>query len=107
VAVGVRKISNAGCKKVIGKFPSIKMQTAIWWESQIERDYIYLLEIDPNVISYQGQPFKISYQEKGKPRTYIPDFWVKRKQQEQVTEVKPNSKINQPELQKLWLIVTN
>lgn len=107
MAVGARKISNAGRKKVIGKFPSVKMNTAIWWESQIERDYIYLLEIDPNVISYQGQPFKIFYQDLGKSKTYTPDFWVQRNKQGQVIEVKPNSQINKPDNQKLWRIITN
>ncbi|MBD2181884.1 hypothetical protein H6S82_00250 [Planktothrix sp. FACHB-1355] len=48
VAVGVRKFSNTGCRRVIGKFLSLKMNTTIWWESQIERDYIYWLEIDPD-----------------------------------------------------------
>ena len=51
MAVGARKITNRGTKKIIGKFPSLKMNTAIWWESQLERDYIYLLEIDPDVLS--------------------------------------------------------
>jgi hypothetical protein len=78
LVVGVRKITNAGSKKVIGKFPSIKMDAIIWWESQIERDYIYLLEIDPDVISYVGQPFKIFYTDLGKSRSYTPDFLVKR-----------------------------
>ena len=57
LTVGARKITNRGSKKVIGKFPSLKMNTTIWWESQLERDYIYLLEIDPDVTAYQGQPF--------------------------------------------------
>jgi hypothetical protein len=61
LAVGARKITNKGSLKVIGKFPSLKMNTAIWWESQLERDYIYLLEIDPDVLFYQGQPFTITY----------------------------------------------
>jgi hypothetical protein len=107
MAVGVRKISNAGSKKVIGKFPSLKMETAIWWESQIERDYIYLLEIDPNVKAYLSQPFKISYQEQGKLRTYTPDFWVKRMEKEQVVEVKADSQIKKSQNQQLWRIITN
>jgi hypothetical protein len=107
MAVGVRKISNAGRRQVIGKFPSIKMKTVIWWESQIERDYIYLLEIDPNVISYQGQPFQISYQQQGKSRIYTPDFFVKRNQIQQVVEVKANSQINKLQNKRLWQIITN
>ncbi|MDJ0574365.1 MAG: hypothetical protein QNJ65_04270 [Xenococcaceae cyanobacterium MO_234.B1] len=78
MAIGVRPINNAGCRKIIGKFPSVKMQTVIWWESQIERDYIYLLEIDSDVVAYYGQPFKIQYTDKGKSRNYTPDFLVER-----------------------------
>jgi len=107
MAVGVRKIKNTGSRKVIGKFPSLKMETTIWWESQIERDYIYLLEIDTNVISYQGQHEQISYQEQGKSRIYTPDFLVNRNQVQQVVEVKPNSQINQPKNQRLWQIITD
>lgn len=60
-AARARKITNAGNRKVIGKFPSLKMNAVISWESQLERDYIYLLEIDPEVLSYGEQPFTISY----------------------------------------------
>lgn len=95
LAVGVRSITNTGSRKVIGKFPSRKMNTTIWWESQIERDYIYLLEIDPNVVSYKGQPFKLTYISSGVTRSYTPDFWVQRPDRQQVVEVKPTSKVNQ------------
>lgn len=95
MAVGVRSIANKGCRKVIGKFPSLKMNTTIWWESQIERDYIYLLEIDPDVQAYVGQPFQISYISNGKQHTYTPDFWVQRANREQVVEVKPTDAVNQ------------
>ncbi|AFZ28562.1 TnsA endonuclease (plasmid) [Cylindrospermum stagnale PCC 7417] len=75
----------------------MKMNTIIWWESQIERDYIYLLEIDKSVLAYQGQPFRITYSDNGILRTYTPDFWVTRPDKQQVVEVKPVSKINSPE----------
>ncbi len=51
-----RKIRNSGTKKNIGLFASHKMRTGIWFEFLIERDYMYLLEIDPDVKSYQSQP---------------------------------------------------
>lgn len=94
LVVGSRKITNAGSRKVIGKFPSLKMNTAIWWESQIERDYIYLLESDPIVLSYKSQPFSMNYTSLGKKRTYTPDFWVERADFQQVVEVKPITQVN-------------
>ena len=71
--MGVRRITNGG-RKVIGKFPSIKNGRMVWWESQIERDYLYLLEIDPDVVSYEEQPLKIRYYLDGEPHLYTPIF---------------------------------
>lgn len=90
-----RKITNRGSKKVIGKFPSLKANTSIVWESQLERDYIYLLEIDPDVLTYQGQPFTIVYDNRDKRRKYTPDFLVERNGFRQVVEVKPESKVKE------------
>ena len=42
--MSVRKIINKGNRKVIGRFPSLKLKRNVWWESQLERDYIYILE---------------------------------------------------------------
>lgn len=102
MAVGSRKIVNTGSRKVIGKFPSLKMNTAIWWESQIERDYIYLLESDPMVVSYKGQPFSIDYISRGKRRHYTPDFWVDRGDSQEIIEVKPVHQINSEKNQTLF-----
>ena len=102
MTIGVRPIKNSGYRKIIGKFPSVKMQTVIWWESQIERDYIYLLEIDSDVVAYYAQPFKIKYTDKGKSRSYTPDFLVERTNKQQIVEVKPASKINQEKNLNLW-----
>ena len=95
LTVGARKITNRGSKKVIGKFPSLKMNTTIWWESQLERDYIYLLEIDPDVTAYQGQPFTITYDNLDKRKKYTPDFLVERKASKQIVEVKLANKVEE------------
>ena len=65
------------------------MRTGIWFESLIERDYMYLLEIDPDVKSYQSQPLKLAYTLNGKPRKYTPDFLVERQNKQQIVEIKP------------------
>lgn len=88
-----RRITNRGSKKVIGKFPSLKANTSICWESQLERDYIYLLEIDPDVLAYNGQPFTIAYDTQDKRRKYTPDFLVKRNGFKQIVEVKAANKV--------------
>jgi TnsA endonuclease N terminal len=97
-----RKITNTGTKKVIGKFPSLKMSTTIWWESQLERDYIYLLEIDPDVLSYCEQPFTMTYPSQGKLKRYTPDFLVTRSQSQQIVEVKPERLAHAEKNLQLW-----
>lgn len=104
--MGVRKITNKGVKKVIGKFPSLKMQRIICWESQIERDYIYLLEFDPAVISYAEQPLRISYYLDSKERHYTPDFLVKRSDKNLIVEVKQEDKAQKEENQRLFRIAS-
>ena len=89
-----RRITNSGGRKNIGRFTSLKMQDDFWYESHAERDYMYLLEIDPEVISYKSQPFKIAYLADGKERKYTPDLFVERKTKQQVVEVKPKSKVD-------------
>ena len=70
------------------------MNTTVMWESQLERDYIYFLEIDPEVVAYYGQPFTIAYDSLDKRKKYTPDFLVERNNFRQIVEVKPESKIN-------------
>lgn len=70
------------------------MQSLIWYESLTERDYMYLLEIDPEVLAYSSQPLKISYKEDGKHRRYTPDFFIERSQKKQIVEIKPKTQIN-------------
>lgn len=104
--MSTRKITNKGGKKVIGKFPSLKMRRLVWWESQIERDYIYLLEFDPAVISYEEQPLRISYHLNRKERYYTPDFLVERADKSLIIEVKPEEEVQKKENQRLFHIAS-
>lgn len=102
----VRPITNKGSKtKVIGRTPSYKMGRAVAWESQIERDFIYLLEFDPDVLSYQEQPRKFQYRADGKLHSYTPDFEAKTKDKTLIIEVKPAKKAREPDTQRLFKLV--
>jgi len=102
----VRKPTNHG-RKVIGKFPSAKMSRPIWWESQLERDYIYLLETDPDVVAFHEQPFQIRYTIDNTVHTYTPDFLVKRRSgRKQIVEVKPEEVALSEEYGRFSRIVT-
>jgi hypothetical protein len=101
-----RKISNAGTRNLIGKFPSLKMGRIVWYESLLERDYMYLLEIDSDVISYREQPGRIYYTLDGRRRHYTPDLLVERRREKQVVEVKPKKKAEAEEYRRLFRIAT-
>ncbi len=72
----VRTVSNRGRRNVIGYFPSLKMRRMVQFESTLERDLIYLLDFDPQIVEFEEQPLKIAYQHEGKGRGYTPDFQV-------------------------------
>ena len=77
------------------------------WESQLERDYIYLLEIDTDAVAYWGQPFTIAYDRHNRRKKYTPDFLVERRCSKQVIEVKPKSKVESFITSDRFLGVTN
>jgi len=92
--VRVRKPSNrGGVNKFIGKFPSFRLNLLLWFESILERDFLYLLEFDHfDVVSFHDQPCRIQYRLNGKRYRYTPDFYVVRKHKRQIIEVKPLEK---------------
>ena len=90
---GTRKITNQGRRnRVVGKFMSAKMKRAIWWESQFERDYCYILEHDRDVIAYRSQPITISYSFENCVYKHTPDFEIIRHSLvlPQYAEIKPD-----------------
>lgn len=89
----VRKIKNNTSKKNIGYFPSKKNQKSIAYESLLEKDYMYLLEYDKDVLSFTEQPLTIEYNCFDKRRTYTPDLKVSRNNKTQIIEVKPYTKL--------------
>ncbi len=83
------------------------MQSLIWYESLNERDYMYLLEIDPDVVSYRSQPLKISYTLNNQLRRYTPDFFVQRRSREQIVEIKPEKRLNQDQNLQLFQVMNS
>ncbi len=72
-------------------------------ESGIERNYAYLLNYDPQVVSYEEQPCKIAYFFEQKERFYTPDFAVYWRQGlPSLVECKPASKLDDPENLRKW-----
>jgi len=67
----VRKISNRGVRKVIGHFASLKNGGPVPWESQLERDNLYLTEFDKDVIEYRTQTVRIYYRMKNTKSSFL------------------------------------
>lgn len=61
-----------------------------------ELRYFRMLDADPDVITYQSEPFKIPYLWEGSVKNYTPDILVTRRDRKQLIEVKPASLVNEP-----------
>jgi hypothetical protein len=67
----VRKVSNRG-GNIIGRFPSLKLDRMVDFESLIERDFIFLLDFDPQVEAFSEQPLTIEYEADGQQLVQLP-----------------------------------
>ncbi len=71
----VREVVTRSGVHFRGKFPSLKLNRMVHWESTYERDAILHLEYHPLVVSYQEQPsVEIYYDAGGGYHQYVPDF---------------------------------
>lgn len=95
----VRRVSNRG-RNVIGHFPSIKMKRMVAFESLIERDYLYLLDYEPNIEWFEEQPLTIEYQHDGKILHYTPDFHIVEPGRDILVECKPLAFVDKDENQR-------
>jgi hypothetical protein len=89
----VRKVSNRG-GNIIGRFPSLKLERMVDFESLIERDFIYMLDFDSDVVSFTEQPLTIEYEHEGKVLRYTPDFHVIRHGKSSLVECKPEKVVD-------------
>lgn len=70
----VRKIGLT-YRSLSGSFFSVKNNKEVQFESSLERDFIYILEMDWIIQGYYEQPVTIEYKDsEEKLRTYTPDF---------------------------------
>lgn len=89
-------------KQNAGHFISCKMQTSVWYESVLQRDFMYWLEFDPDVVSYSTSTEPLKYYDKGKEKLYYPDFQVIRHQKKQVVDLKFQKAIKSKEYRQLY-----
>lgn len=88
-----RKVITRGPIRVVGKFPSIKSGRMHHWESQLERDRMYQLELDPEVIRFREQPMTLEVSVNGHLHRYTPDLEVQTTHEPLIEEIKPADKV--------------
>lgn len=84
----VRSVHH-GHKNIIGHFPSLKLRRMVAFESLLERDYLYLLDFERDVLMFEEQPLTITYQQSTITRSYTPDFLLQRRSHPLLVECKP------------------
>lgn len=90
-----RPVITRGPIRVVGKFPSKKSGRSLHWESQLERDRMFMLEFDPEVLSFKEQPKTYNVIVNGELRRYTPDLEIITRTGTVVEEVKPADKVAQ------------
>lgn len=88
---------------VRGSFVSAKNGCAVSWESQLERDLLYLLEVDPRVLLFREQPVRLHLFVDGRRREHVPDLLVDWVDCSAFIEVKPEDKVFDPNFQAVAL----
>jgi hypothetical protein len=91
-----RQVRHGGGGNFIGYFCSLKMDRMVCFESLLERDLIFLLDFDANVLSYEAQPFSLPVRSNGRRRSYTPDFLIYTKSGKLLVEVKPTQFVDKP-----------
>jgi hypothetical protein len=94
----VRNIPRYGAgRKNLGKFASVKTGRVAWYESLLEKDFMYLLDYDRDVSYWHEQPLRIRFSHGAKVHRYTPDLEVHRAAQKQLIEVKPKHEVDSGE----------
>lgn len=91
----------------IGKFPSLKLDRMVGYQSLIERDFIYLLDFDAAVTTYAEQSVSLHYREGSKQRRYTPDFSLAYNDQNYLVECKHHAFMQSDKNELKWIAARN
>ena len=98
---------NRGYKQTVGSFSSCKMGTSVWYNSLLQKDFMYWLEFDPDVLSYTTPAITIDCYSNGRHKSYAPDFQVVRHTKKQIIEVKPKKKVESDDYRRSHRILSD
>jgi hypothetical protein len=82
-----------------GSFPSLKMGRSVSYTSTLERDLLFILEYEKQVLRYQEQPFVVTAPLEGRDRRYTPDYALWTETGQTLVECKPAAQLSDPHTQ--------
>ena len=82
-----------------GSFPSLKLGRSIPYTSTLERDLLFVLEYETQVLRYQEQPFVVTAGVEGRERHYTPDYALWTETGQTLVECKPAAQLSDPHTQ--------
>ncbi len=97
---------NRRPKQNIGNFSSCKMETSFRYNSLLQKDFMYWLEFDTDVLSYDTPAITVNYQSNGKEKSHTPDFQVVRYQKKQIIEVKSQKTVESEKYIQLYKMLS-
>jgi TnsA endonuclease N terminal len=97
---------NRRPKQNIGNFSSCKMETSFRYNSLLQKDFMYWLEFDADVLSYGTPGIVVNYQSNGKEKSHTPDFQVVRYQKKQIIEVKSQKTVKSEKYDRLYQMLS-
>ena len=93
-------------KQTTGNFSSCKMRTSVSYFSLLQKDFMYWLEFDPDVMSYTTSTAPLECYDNGKQKLYVPDFQVIRHHKRQIIEVKSHKIIKSQKYRRLYPLLS-
>ena len=93
-------------KQTTGNFSSCKMRTSVSYFSLLQKDFMYWLEFDPDVVSYTTATAPVECYDNGKQKLYVPDFQVIRHRKRQIIEVKSQKIIKSQKYKQLYPLLS-
>lgn len=93
-----RKIISRSNTKPTGRYPSIRLQRMVLWDSPHELNAYRLLDSDPAILEFAEQPCIIHYRLNGKCHRHYPDTLVKTAAGDALWEIKTASDASRPDV---------
>jgi hypothetical protein len=93
--IRAREVVTRGGMTSRFKVPSVLLGRVVHVESVLERDFVFRLDQDLDVLDFGEQPFRLDYLLDGRRHHHFPDFIVRRRSVVQIAEIKYESRLTE------------